>query len=53
LRSWKESVGGVAGEKGTAQEEGDDDEGLDEGSGAHGWDEIGTRCVLGCNEGEV
>jgi len=52
LTSWEKGVGGVAGEKGTAEEESDDDERLDEGSGGHGWDGMGIRCGLGCSEGE-
>jgi len=51
LGAWEESIGGVAGEKGTAEEKSDDDEGLDEGSGAHSWDAM-IRYGIGCDEYE-
>ena len=51
MGAWEESIGGVAGEKGTAEEKSDDDEGLDEGSGAHSWDAM-IRYGIGCDEYE-
>jgi len=52
LGAWEETVAGVAGDPGTAEEESDDHEGLDEGSDAHGWDVI-IWCGSGCNEARV
>lgn len=45
MDSWRECIGGVASDPGTAEEKSDDDEGLDKGSGAHGWDVVGIRYV--------
>ena len=52
MGAWEESIGGVAGDPGTAEEKSNDDEGLDEGSGAHAGSMIEARCDVGCDEGE-